>query len=295
MNKRQTPWNEVRVNDFTDLNSVVENLKNRAHFSINDITMIFRGQADSSWTLESTLLRSLIEPDKLKIEEVIDLESKALENFQRRAHLFHETSLISDEDTLLDWWTLMQHYGSPTRFLDWTISPYVALYFAVSKEFESDGAIWFFCVRDLIEKMAQLYGEKCTPPKEDYEKIARDPNAQPIMHIFARDKLTDRMINQQGVFTFCHNVLEDHAYSVGNVLSESEDNGNGLWKVVIPKKHKIQFLSKLHAMNITGASLFPGADGIGRYLHELMHIESGHNIPVIKALREKEGDGKKKT
>lgn len=38
-------------------------------------------------------------------------------------------------------------------------------------------------------------------------------------------------------------------------------------------------------MNITGASLFPGADGIGRYLNELIHIESGYNIPKIKAFR----------
>lgn len=293
MTNIQTPWKEIKINNFTDLNSVViEGMKNRAHLSVYDITMIFRGQSKSTWTLKPTLLRSLIEPNKLKIEEVIKLEFKALENFKRRAHLFHETSLIRDKDTILDWFTLMQHYGAPTRVLDWTISPYVALYYAVSEEYDTDGAIWFLGAWNLTEKMKELYGKEFNPSKEDYEKIARDPNAQPIMHIYSRDKLTDRMINQQGLFTFCHNVLEDHAYSIGNVLSKFKDRINWLCKVVIPKEHKIQFLAKLHAMNITGASLFPGADGIGRYLNELMHIESGHNIPEIKSLKEKEKQDK---
>jgi hypothetical protein len=290
MTNIQTPWKEIKVNNITALNSLIIMMRNRAHLSEYDITMIFRGQAkaEEKWTLKPTLLRSLLEPDKLKIEEVIDLEFKSLENFKKRAHLFHKTSLIRDEDTILDWWSLMQHYGAPTRMLDWTMSPYVALYYAVSEEFDTDGAIWFLNVQELTDMVEQLYGEKCKPSKEDYEKILREPNAQPIMQVYSRDILTDRMINQQGLFTVCHNVLEDHAYSLGNVLSKYEDKCKWLCKVVIPKEHKIQFLSNLHAMNITGASLFPGADGIGRYLNELMHIESGHNIPEIKALQKEE-------
>jgi hypothetical protein len=288
MTNIQTPWNEIKVNNFTELNSSIAQMENRSHLSVYNVTMMFRGQAKSTWTLKPTLLRSFLEPNKLKIEEVIDLEFKALENFKNRAHLFHKTSLIRDKDTILDWWTLMQHYGAPTRMLDWTISPYVALYYAVSEEFDTDGAIWFLAVWELIEKMEQLYDKQYKPLKEDYEKIARDPNAQPIMHVYARDILTDRMINQQGLFTVCHNVLEDHAYAIGNVLNKYEDRSKWLWKVVIPKEHKIRFLAKLHTMNITGASLFPGADGIGRYLNELMHIESGHNIPEIKSLQKKE-------
>jgi len=284
----QIPWKEITVKDFAQLDSFIERTKNRAHLSTHDVTLIFRGQADSTWTLEPTLLRSLAKSNKLTLEEIVDLEVKTLENFKQRAHLFHETSSIGDEDNMLEWVTLMQHYGAPTRVLDWTISPYVALYYAVSGEFDADGAIWFFSMWKLIKKMEQLYGDKYTPPKKDYEKIAQDPNSPPIMHVYARDILTDRMINQQGLFTFCHNVLEDHAYSIGNVMSKCEDEMDHLWKVVIPKEHKIQFLAKLHAMNITGASLFPGADGIGRYLNELMHIESGLNIPEIKASQEKE-------
>ncbi len=288
MTNMEVPWNEAKVSDFDKFNSLITQMENRAHLSVYDITMIFRGQAKSEWTLKPTLLRSLSESKKLQFSEIVDLEFKELENFRKCAHLFHKTSLIRDEDTILDWWTLMQHYGSPTRMLDWTISPYVALYYAVSEKFDTDGAIWFLVVWNLIEKTKQLYEKQCNPPKEDYEKIARDPNAKPITHVYARGVLTDRMINQQGLFTVYHNVLEDHAYSIGNVLNKYDNKKNWLWKIVIPKEHKIRFLARLHAMNITGASLFPGADGIGRYLNELMHIESSHNIPEIKSMQKKE-------
>jgi len=287
MPNTQIPWNERRVNDFAELNSYVELMINRAHLDMHDVTMIFRGQANSAWTLQPTLLRLLMDPDKLtiklSIEDIVDLELKSFKNFKQRAHLFHNSSIISNENDIVALITLMQHYGAPTRALDWSISPYVALYYAVSGGFDTDGAIWFFCCWELVKKMEQLYGKEYIPSKENYIKMARDPNVQPIMYISDRDKLTDRMINQQGLFTVCQNVLGDHAYSIGNVLSEFKDIRNWLWKIVIPKEHKIQFLAKLHAMNITGASLFPGADGIGRYLNELMHIESGLNIPEIKA------------
>jgi len=40
-------------------------------------------------------------------------------------------NLIPDDEDLVGWWQLMQHYRAPTRLLDWTRSPYVATYFAV--------------------------------------------------------------------------------------------------------------------------------------------------------------------
>ncbi len=46
----------------------------------------------------------------------------------------------------------MQQHGAPTRLLDWTTSAYVALYFAVCENFESDGSLWLFNVHDLHTK-----------------------------------------------------------------------------------------------------------------------------------------------
>lgn len=39
---------------------------------------------------------------------------------------------------------VMRHYGVPTRLLDWSTSPYVALYFAVAANDDEDGEVWSF-------------------------------------------------------------------------------------------------------------------------------------------------------
>ena len=55
-----------------------------------------------------------------------------LDDFQRAAH--HYESNLPPGGQVVDWFTLMQHHGAPTRMLDWTRSPYVALYFAMKEE-----------------------------------------------------------------------------------------------------------------------------------------------------------------
>jgi len=55
---------------------------------------------------------------------------------------------------------------------------------------------------------------------------------------------------------------------------------------IVKLKGKAKLSSYSLCMYLRGQ--ITGADGIGRYLNELMHIESGHNIPEIKALKEKE-------
>lgn len=88
---------------------------------------IFRGHANYAWKLESTLERVLGE------RWTSDLARKSedfyLNLFKSKYHIYNEGE--HDPGSKLCWLSIMQHYGAPTRLIDFTESPYVALYFAL--------------------------------------------------------------------------------------------------------------------------------------------------------------------
>jgi FRG domain-containing protein len=103
-------------------------------------TWIWRGQRDYSWTLLTKLGRDLrrVDPDRRLNWQ--DLENSAIGFFMDRASGLLKAA--PDEHDLLGWLSFMQHYGAPTRLLDWSFSPFVAVYFAYEQPTNSDSSIY---------------------------------------------------------------------------------------------------------------------------------------------------------
>lgn len=232
------------------------------------LKLVYRGEADKDWELRPSLLRLL--PTDLFTELVLDIEAKALREFRRRSSSFVRPHEWTDEDAILHWWSIMRHYGAPTRLLDWTYSPYVAAYFAVEQFMETDGAIWRLNEYGVGSNVLHRFSNYEEPFTERREYFLSSTNPFEVMFIDSPQR-SERMIAQQGVFSICRNVVGHH----GKILSALEDSRPKLimQKLIIPAGLKREFLDRLRLMNVTASSLFPGLEGLGRSIGELVRLE----------------------
>lgn len=231
----------------------------------------FRGQSSAAWSLQPSLVRHL--RGNANVDDALRIESAAERKFVEQAHLFLSPSMLPDHRDFLGWWSLMQHHQVPTRLLDWTSSIYVAAYFAVMENWEEDGAVWVYHPHTVHKHMMETYGgdiQGITYPKLD-ELLRQETSAPQLFH-FERRVKSDRMVAQQGATTVCGQILYDHAISIATALPE-DPKIVVFNKIVIPDSQKPEFLRHLRSMNITANSLFPGIDGLGRSITELVNME----------------------
>jgi hypothetical protein len=159
--------------------------------------------------------------------------------------------------------------------LDWTKSPFVAAYFAVEQGWDHDGAIWLFHVTDMRAQMGKDFADVNMKVEPEFSGYLSDPEAEPSLQTWFPNRLTERMVAQQGAFTFSPFILGKPDKIIDEALCRlypREDGGEVYHKVVVPRKLKPRFLRMLRTMNVTAASLFPGADGLGRSVSEAVKL-----------------------
>jgi hypothetical protein len=254
-----TPPLEIRVTTWPGLVDVDGRISQR--YAMNP-SFLFRGQARATWPLVPSFLR-VAEETRLTAENSLLLEKAILAEFRTGAHLYlPSTVLPQDPRDMVTMWICMQHYGAPTRLLDWTESLYVATYFAVEKEPDHDGAVWVVhprSIRDAFE-----IDEEWPRTPADVAAFTR-PDAPQILYTVRNKQLTERMGAQQTVFTVSPQILARHDPILEKAhMLDGDPPRHRYLKIIVPKELKLEFLARLRRVNITARALFPGIDGIGR-------------------------------
>lgn len=262
----------------------------------------FRGQARAEWPLETTLYREAMRVGLFKLSyiDLLHRERFLVERFQRFAH--HYRSDLPPEDDPLAWLALIQHYGGPTRLLDFTSSLYIAAFFAVDAT-DTDAAVWAINLPSLgVAAYNRLkffpIGSVTDLRDANTEKLFfgdERVNDPPAVLEVEPSRLHERIWLQKGLFLvptnpnlpFLDNLASSFkrkptAFSSTRISRWSEELGERAYrefyesrfisviKIILHRGMHGEILTDLESMNISAATLFPGLDGFARSLrHEI--------------------------
>jgi hypothetical protein len=215
-------------------------------------TVWFRGQANADHTLVPSLYRV---PDGAKHERSI---------FQK----FRQLSGRLLPQATSDWQTLfdMQHYGVPTRLLDWTPVLGVAVFFAISFRADEDQDCAVFVIDPL--GVNKLSGRKSILSPDDkslsYTEIYWEsrPFAPMLPLALEAPFHSDRMLAQRGVFTV-------HSINPEPVERLCPKSVKKLRLTPACISGAEEFLSYA---NINDATMFPDIQGLANYLRSLFYL-----------------------
>ncbi|WP_205503113.1 FRG domain-containing protein [Rufibacter psychrotolerans] len=244
---------------------------------------VFRGQGDYSWKLSTSLERSASRSG-YDTRATAEIEKVLLEKFRKRASSY--LSRVPNNSRLLEWFSLIQHFGGPSRLLDLSHSFYVAIFFAVEST-TTDAAV--YCLnRKLIDRKGKEAEYRLGADSKFKfgtsafcDHAITEGRLSPLVIIAEPDSYNERLAAQQGLFAVPFEIAQTFEYNLSLTLYPlrkdlpkvkairefSDIDDCALLKVRIPKSIHKEIRKDLSLMNITAATLYPGLDGFARSLH----------------------------
>lgn len=281
----------TRIEDWRHFTDLLEH----RFFNRPGTQFIYRGHRRWDWGLEPTLAR--VSSNKLISRE---LAERQLNHFRRATRgRINDANLISpdEEDEL---WSVGQHHGLMTPLLDWTYSPYVALFFAFAKENPPE--------------------EEDNPYRSVYilnKTFIDDDELFPTIRVFEpRKDNYGRLVNQAGLFTFSpydstiENTLADvlgsedfeddefrtagrteqpEGEEVKEMSEEPRILAKYICKIYIRNEDREGCIRHLRRMNVHHASLFPDLIGAADYCN-LMVAEEQREYEIQSSAGETTAD-----
>jgi hypothetical protein len=252
--------NEIRIESWNELQDELYADAWQPELNRFRSPFAFRGTNGVEQSLETSLAR--LGGDFVKLERHL------LRNFRKYAR---RDSV--EHDTLWNWLALAKHHGLPTRLLDWSFSPFVAMHFATSNlnRYDEDATIWavrFVQVHDLLPENARASLDDQSGSLFTVEMLAEaipdplklsDLSDEDFVIFFEPPSIDERIVNQFALFS----VMSDPEGRLELWLAEHPQLYK---KIVIPAGLKWEIRDKLDQANVTERVLFPGLDGISRWL-----------------------------
>jgi hypothetical protein len=256
--------NDLRASSWNELNERLFEGSWNPDLRRFRATCAFRGMGSARHNLKTSLIR-LGGPYARH-------ERHLLRNFRKYATA-HSTDAFAG-DSVWNWLALAQHHGLPTRLLDWTYSPYVALHIATEdvRRFDRDGVVW--CLdyvaanRDLPEVLRRLLkdegsdvftAELLDNAAPSLEKLDALGAKESFVLFLEPPSLDQRIVNQFALFS----LMSNPAARLDRWL---EARPQLVRRIIIPGELKWEVRDKLDQANITERVLFPGLDGLSQWL-----------------------------
>ena len=213
-------------------------------------TAIYRGfRADEE--KQATLKRCFDASDSHPEMDIARFERELFDSFKRQAPLYIPARLPSDD---WQWLALGRHYGLPTRLLDWTSNPLVALFFAVTE------------TRSREHRTAQIYAVSFGPLHRGAETmVSKEEFPDPLAFDqsfgrFIPELAEPRLAAQQSVFT----IAGDPTLAIDPLLEAAREDGTvETYKVFSVKPEQAAEIEReLYRVGITRVTLFPDLRGL---------------------------------
>jgi hypothetical protein len=219
----------------------------------------FRGQKDARWGLQPKIWRP---------EFRAAAEAEIRQEFQSRALQMVQGRLPANK---WEWYFLMQHYGAPTRLLDWTDSPLIALFFALNEHpGDYDAAVWMLDpwwlnhkMRKGIDGPMEADWEEAQPYLPDVEQaFVRDDVGPTVPAAIEPPHVDRRLAVQQSRFVI-FGKTKDLART--NAAREPAQTRR-LAKIVIPSGSVQAIQEELENAGFTMSTLFPDLEHLSKEL-----------------------------
>lgn len=253
----------VEVSTLRDYMELVEDLMSPG------LPMWYRGAGKATHELAPSLFRH---PKYKTTDDLMQLEARLLQRYRERSIPYVALNTRPQQDANWENLFVMQHFGVPTRLLDWTESPYVGLFFALTSceyDYDAESAVEDPCIWAL---QPELWNQQAMShvsyaggvlsiddPLLNTYQPGSDTHAMAVKPVAMYGlPNSPRIVAQRGVFT----IFGKDTTSMENVLRDSEYLDQTLIKVVVPANAVGPLRESLFKIGITDSVVFPDLGGL---------------------------------